>query len=181
MPSPVGYATATSEQIWDGRVELAALVIGRADNQHSLTCLGCGKVFPRDCLVPVFGYSDPAHATLVLEQCQCVGDPAFRGKRDSQPKVRIALTTDDFEAGDGHACLLHLIDGTPCFACMMLTLVAEKDDAIDALIVRLVEKSVHLPRGKEAGFVHDPELLLAGRWRWILHKARDSPGGYARF
>jgi hypothetical protein len=181
LPSPVGYAAATSEQISDGRVELATLVICRADNQHALTCLACGEILARDCLVPVFGYGDLAHSILTLEERQSVGDPAFGGECDSQPKVRVALAPDDFEAGDGHACLLHLIEGAPRFDCMMLPLVAEKDDAIDALIVRLVEKPVHLPRGKEAGFVHDPELLLAGRWRWILHKARDSPGVYARF
>ena len=41
-------------------------------------------------------------------------------------------------------------------------------------IARSVQKSVHLTCGKEAGFIDDPELLVAGGWRWILHQARDS-------
>jgi hypothetical protein len=64
---------------------------------------------------------------------------------------------------------------------MMLSLVAEKDDAPDTLIARSVKKSVHLTRRKEAGFIHDPELLVGGGWRWILHQARDSARVYARF
>ena len=172
---------AASEQIADGGVQLAALVVGRTDNQHTLTCLVCGEIFPRDCLVPVPGYGDLAHAILVLEVRQCPGDPAFRGKRDSVPKVRVALAPDDFESSDEHARPLHLKDGTPRFDCMMLSLVAEKDDALDTLIARPVQKSVHLTRGKEAGFIDDLELLIAGEWRWILHQARDSSRVYTCF
>jgi hypothetical protein len=45
---------------------------------------------------------------------------------------------------------------------MMLSLVAEKDDALDTLIARSVQKPVHLTRGQQAGFIDDPELFVAG-------------------
>ena len=137
------------EQIADGSVELATLIVGRTHNQCTLACLVCGQIFPGDGLVPVLGYGDFTHAILVLEEHQGVSDPAFRGKRYGLPKVRVALAPDDFEAGDGHARLLHLIDGTPCFDCMMLSLVADEHDALDVLIAPLVQKSVHVACGEE--------------------------------
>lgn len=88
--------TAISERFADSGVELAALVVGRAHDQHPLTCLVCGEIFLRDRLVPLLGCCDLAHAILVLEERQCVSDPAFRGKGDSLPKIRIALAPDDF-------------------------------------------------------------------------------------
>jgi hypothetical protein len=91
------------------------------------------------------------------------------------------LPPDDFESSDGHARLLHLIDGTPRFDCMMLSLVAEKDDGLDTSMARTVQKSVHLTCRKETGFIHDPQFLLGGRRRWILHKACNSASAYARF
>ncbi len=162
-------------------VELPALVIGGSDNQHTLTCLVCGEIFPRDCVVSIFGRDHFAHAILLLEKRQCTADSALRGERDGPPQVWVALASYGVAPRDRHARLLHLINRSPRLDCMMLSLVAEKDDAIDLLLASGMKKRVHLSGGQKAGFIHDPELILAAQWRWILHKARDRARVYACF
>jgi hypothetical protein len=73
---------------------------------------------------------------------------AFGSMRHCRAKLGIALAADDIEPGDQHSGLLHLIDRPSGFDRMMLALVANEDDPLDALLASLAEKPVNLPRGE---------------------------------
>jgi hypothetical protein len=106
---------------------------------------------------------------------QRIGDSAFRGKRDNLTEVEVALAANDFEPSGRHARSQHLKDWTPRLDCVVLALVAEENDALDLLLTSGMKEPIHLACGEEAGLVDDPQLLVAGRSRWILQQAGDGP------
>ncbi|MGC1399869.1 hypothetical protein, partial [Candidatus Binatus sp.] len=54
------------------RVQLAALIVGRADDENLFTCFVRSKVFARDRCVALIRIYDLADAALPLEECDCL-------------------------------------------------------------------------------------------------------------
>ncbi len=74
---------------------------------------------------------DLTNATLLLEKRDCLADISTRGKRDRFAQSRIKLAAYGLQSRDGHARLLHLLDGSASLDGVVLALVADEDDAPD--------------------------------------------------
>ena len=107
-----------------------------------------GDVFSRDLLAALFDVDDFADVAAMLKDRKSLRDFAFGSMGYCFAEIGIALAANGIQAGDQHSGLLHLIDWPPRFDRMMLALVADEDDPLHALLARLVEEPVDLPRGE---------------------------------
>src|SRR5216683_1756111 len=70
------------ERCADGGVQMAALVVGRADDEDPFTCFMRRKVFASNRWVTLIRIDDLTNAALLLEKRDCLADVSTRGKRD---------------------------------------------------------------------------------------------------
>ena len=78
---------------------------------------------------------------------------------DSVARLYSEFFMDARDDWDRHSGFLHLIDWPPCLDRMVLALVADENDALDALLASLVEEPVDLPGGEQARLINDPNLF----------------------
>src|SRR6266436_3538693 len=139
-------------------VQLAALVVGRADDENLFTCFMCGKVFAGNRCVSLIRIYDLADAALLLEECDCRSNFSARSERDRFTQSGIELATDSLQSRDRHARLLHLVDGSASLDGVVLALVADEDDPTDLGLSRLVQQGIHPVSTEQARFIDDPQL-----------------------
>src|SRR5208282_3938192 len=147
------------EHCADAGVQLAALVVGRADDENLFSSFVRGKVFARNRGVALIRIDDLADAALLLEKRDCPFNLSARGERDSFTQSGIELATDNLQPRDGHPRLLHLLDGTSSLDGVVLALVADEDDPTDLRLPRLVQQRVHLASTEQARLIDDPQLF----------------------
>src|SRR5216683_1039335 len=119
------------ERCADGGVQLAALVVGRADDENPFTCFMRRKVFASNRCVALMRIDDLTNAALLLEKRDCLADVSTRGKRDRLAQARIKLAAYGLQSRDGHTGLQHLLDGSASLEGVVLALVADEDNPPD--------------------------------------------------
>jgi hypothetical protein len=72
------------------------------------------------------------------------------------------------EFGDSHVIRKQLPDGRSRFNRMVLALIADKENSLDAVPPRGLQDSVRGSRGEQAGFIHDPQFRPGARRQGIL-------------
>ena len=132
-----------------------------------------GDIFSRDLLSALFDICDFADIAATLKDRKRLRDLAFRRERYGFAELRITLSANGVQAGNHHSRLLHLVDGPSRFDRVMLALVADEDDPLDAFIACLVKEPVDLTRWEQARFVDDPDF----RWARVRTCSR---GGWLR-
>ena len=90
------------QEVADGRVERASLIVGRADYECPLSRLMRRTIFARDGLITLFEASDLEDAALTSELRDCLTHLAGSRKSDSGAQFGIALAADYVEAGSHH-------------------------------------------------------------------------------
>ncbi|HTW86916.1 MAG TPA: hypothetical protein VMD75_02815 [Candidatus Binataceae bacterium] len=95
-------------------------------------------------------------------------------------ELRIALAPNDVKSRDRHFAANQLIDWIADLNSLMLALIADEDDAVDAGALSQAQQPVQLARREQARFVDKPKLVL----RWfnaaIFKQAGHCPGQYSR-
>ena len=133
-----GEVPAFLERCANSGVQLAALVVGGADDENLFTCFVRGEVFARNRCVALIRIDNLPDAALQLEECDCLSNLSARSERDRLAQSGIELATDSLQSRDRHARLLHLLDGSASLDGVVLALVADEDDATGPGLARLV-------------------------------------------
>ena len=162
-------------------VQLAALVVGRADDENLFSCFMRGKVFARNRCVALIWIDNLADAALLLEECDCLSNFSARSERDRFTQSGIELATDSLQSRDGHARLLHLLDGPASLDGVVLALVADEDDPTGPGLSRLVQQRVHLVSTEQARLIDDPQLFGCPIRKRACEQTRHGPGLDAGF
>ena len=118
-----------------------------------------GSILARNLFAALLSVFDLADIATTLKDHKRLRDLAFRGEGYSFAKLRITLPPDGVETRDKHSRLLHLMDRLSRFDGVMLALVADEDDPLDASLGCLVEETIDLSRREQARFVNDPDLF----------------------
>ena len=153
----------------------APFFVRRADDQHALARLMGGRVLARDLFPALFGVGDFADVAAAFKDRSDSAISPLAASVDGFAEFQVALAADGVQPGNGHSRLLHLIDGPSRFDRMMLALVADEDDPLDAFLACLVEEPVDLPGREQARFVNNPDLFRLRR------AAIGFRGGWRRF
>src|SRR5208337_2224959 len=118
-------------------------------------------IFSCDLLAALFDVCDFADIAAPLKDRKRVRDLAFRCERYGFAKLRVALSANRVQAGNQHPRLLHLEDRPSRFDRVMLALVADENDPLDAFLACFMEDPIDLTRWEQARFVDNPDFSLA--------------------
>ena len=110
-------------------------------------------------LAALFDVCDFADIAATLKDRKRLRDLASGGMRYGFAELGVALSADGVETGDKHPRFLHLEDRPSRFDRVMLALVADEDDPLDAFLACLVKEPVDLARREQARFVDNPDLF----------------------
>src|SRR5713101_5476214 len=149
------------QHLSDFAIQLAPFAVGRTDDERPQVCAMRRKVIGGDKSVPLFwhgGFPDPLP---LLKEPERLPNVAAGGMLDRAFQLGIALTPNDVEPRDVHLGANQLANRVARLDRLVLALVADEDDPIDAGALRYAQDTVHLTGREQARFVDDPELLLA--------------------
>src|SRR6266851_3982280 len=152
-------------------VQRLAFVIAGAYDERLLSGLMSSQIIQRDTLVPCRSVTNLRKAALFREQAERRARHAARGQLDGALQLRVALAAHYLEFGDSHVIREQLPDGRSRFDRMVLSLIADKKNSLDALLPRGLQDSVGGSRGEQAGFIHDPQFRPGARRQGLLEEA----------
>src|SRR5712692_8767080 len=158
----------SNQQFADFIVQRLAFVIARAYDERLLSGLMSSQIIQGDALVPCRSVTNLRKAALFREQAERRARLAERGQLDGALQLRVALAANHLEFGDSHVIRKQLPDGRSRFDRMVLSLIADKKNSLDALLPRGLQDSVRGSRGEQAGFIHDPQFRPGARRQGIL-------------
>src|SRR5216683_467562 len=156
--------TAFLQRLPDNSIKLSPLLVGRAYHQHTFACRRSGGVFPGDGHVPPGGIRDFLDSPCAVQDTDRLGDLSIRRVINGLAQFGIALAANHVEPGDSHSGLLHLMERPSRLDRMMLALVTAEDDARNACVASLMQKTIDLSGPEQAGLINDPKLLAFRFW-----------------
>src|SRR6266481_2214210 len=101
-----------------------------------------GDIFSCDLLSAVLDFCDFADIAATLKDRKRLRDLALRRERYGFAKLLITLSANRVQAGNQHPHLLHLEDRPSSFDGVMLALVADEDDPLDAFLACFMEDPI---------------------------------------
>ena len=133
----------------------------------------------RDRRQPVVSIRDFMHATLLFELLDRIPDVTAGEVLDDVFEGRVALAKDLIEPRYLETRLLQLMVRSTSFDGMMLANVANEQHAI--LGLQTVQKAMHLPRTRQAGFIEHIQTRRAVRaillpYEMMLQRVRGDAG-----
>src|SRR5713101_7095433 len=172
--------TAFLQRLPDNSDKLPPFLVGRAYHQHTLARRRSRGVFPGDERVSLGGIRDLSDFPCAVQDTDRLGDLAIRRVINRLAQFRIALAANHVEPGDSHSGLLHLMERPSRLDRVMLALVTDEDDARNACVASLVQKTIDLPGPEQARLVNNPQLLAVCLLERVFDEARNGAGGDAR-
>ena len=149
------------QELANGGIELAALVVGRTNDQCAFSGFICGDVFEGDGFISHVRIFNLADALMRLEDRERAIDLSFGRKLHCFAKHRVPLAANRVQPRDRHTGLLHLVDGSSRLDRVVLTLVADEDDPFYLGVASFMKEAVDLAGREQARFIDDPEFLTA--------------------
>src|SRR5215469_647234 len=116
-----------------------------------------GQVVGRNLVITLIYVGDLADATLFSKKIEC-GAAIITGDSDCGAKLRVLLTADLLECGDRHALGEELAHGCAGLDTLMLALVTNQHETLDAQFGGGLERLIRFHRGNEARFIDEPKL-----------------------
>src|SRR5712692_5841271 len=168
LATPILDVSLFDQKFADFLVQRLAFVVAGTDDQHLLSGLMSSQTIQRDTLVPCRSVTNLRKAALFREQAERCARLAARGQLDGALQLRVALAAHYLQFGDSHVIRKQLPDGRSRFDRMVLLLIADKKNSLDALLPRGPQDSVRGSRGEQAGFIHDPQFRPGARRQGIL-------------